>query len=106
MLGKTLITKQTGSHGKPCNTVYVVERVYMRKENYISILLDRSSNGPVIIASSKGGMSIEEVDPQFIHKFYVNFQDGITDQIAREVAEALMLPKSLNDEAIKVNYRT
>jgi len=55
MLGNTLITRQTGAQGKPCNTVYIVERVYMRKENYLSVFLDRASQGPMIIASSRGG---------------------------------------------------
>lgn len=55
MLGNTLVTKQSGKTGKPCNTVYIVERVYMRKEQYISILLDRNTGGPMIVASSKGG---------------------------------------------------
>jgi len=58
MLGKTLITRQSGKQGKPCNTVYIVERVYMRKEQYISILLDRNSEGPIIVCSPKGGKKL------------------------------------------------
>ena len=58
MLGNTLITKQSGSAGKPCNTIYVVERVYMRKEHYLSIFLDRGTQGPMIIVSEKGGIRV------------------------------------------------
>ena len=69
MLGARLITKQTGADGKPCNTVLLTERVYMRRELYLSILMDRASDGPVIVASSKGGTSIEDIaaeTPEFI----------------------------------------
>jgi len=61
MLGASLITKQTGEEGKPCNRVLLTERVYMRRELYLSILMDRASDGPVIVASSKGGTSIEDI---------------------------------------------
>jgi len=71
----------------------------MRKENYLSIMMDRNSNGPIMIASSRGGMNIEEVDKKYIHKFNIDINDGITDQMCREVADALLLPKSLHSQA-------
>jgi succinyl-CoA synthetase beta subunit len=61
MLGQTLVTKQTGPKGKPCNKVFIQERVYARREMYFAILLDRASSAPVLIGSSRGGMSIEDV---------------------------------------------
>jgi len=102
MLGKTLITRQSGAQGKPCNTVYIVERVYMRKEQYISILLDRESGGPIIVCSPKGGMNIEEVDSKFIHKFPIDINKGITDETAKEIAKALGVPNSLLADAEKL----
>lgn len=102
MLGKTLVTRQSGSSGKPCNTTYIVERVYMRKENYLSIFLDRGSQGPLIIASPKGGTSIEEVDPKYIHKFPINILEGIQEQTAKDIAHCLNVPPSLVDETSKM----
>lgn len=51
MLGDTLVTKQSGPQGKPCNTVYVVEKVNIKKEMYLSIMLDRENACPLVIAS-------------------------------------------------------
>ncbi len=61
MLGQTLVTLQTGAKGKPVHKVFVQERVYSKRELYFAILLDRASGGPVIIGSSQGGVSIEDV---------------------------------------------
>lgn len=61
MLGQTLVTKQTGEAGIACNKVLVVERVYMRREMYVSILLDRKHGGAVMVACPRGGTSIEDL---------------------------------------------
>ncbi len=61
MLGQVLVTKQTGEDGKPVNTLLMVERVFIRRELYISIMLDRQTCGPLIVASQAGGTSIEDV---------------------------------------------
>ncbi len=71
MLGQNLITKQTGKEGLPCTKVMLAERMYMRREMYISIMLDRSAGGPMFIASPAGGTSIEDVaeaTPELIFK--------------------------------------
>ena len=87
MIGKTLITHQTGSSGKKCNDVFLVEKIFLRKELYLSFLLDRTSGSMAIIASPKGGMNIEEVDHQKVHKFFFppaeNIPSDILDQIAQ-----------------------
>jgi hypothetical protein len=49
MLGARLITKQTGAEGRPCNHVLVSERLYLRRETYFSLMLDRTSKGPVMV---------------------------------------------------------
>merc|ERR1712186_87915 len=72
MIGDYLITKQTGEDGRICNSVMVTERKYTRKEYYIVIMNERAFNGPVIIASSEGGVYIEETaekNPDAIVKF-------------------------------------
>lgn len=94
MIGNTLITKQTGSLGKKCEMVYVVERTFLRKELYLSILLDRTSGSLGVVASEKGGIHIEEGDPNYIKKFNINFPkdvEGIDAEIYSKVAEVYRL---------------
>jgi len=61
MLGKTLVTKQTGPEGKVVNRLYIEEGCDIKKEYYLSMLVDRSTSSVSIIASTEGGMEIEEV---------------------------------------------
>lgn len=60
MLGEQLVTKQA-PNGIICNKVLLMERMYMRREMYLSILMDRASQGPLMVASPVGGTSIEHV---------------------------------------------
>ncbi len=79
MLGKVLVTKQTGPRGKPVNVVLVQERIYARRELYLAMMLDRKTAGPVLIGSSAGGMNIEEVaaeTPELIHRYYFSIEKG------------------------------
>jgi len=92
MIGNNLYTKQTGEAGRPCNEVMIVERLYPRKELYFSILLDRTSRGPLLVGSASGGMSIEDVaaeDPDAIIKQPINIFAGITPEIALDFAKRL-----------------
>ncbi|KAK9448145.1 ATP-grasp domain-containing protein [Limtongia smithiae] len=92
MLGHKLITKQTGAAGKLCTGVYVVEREFVRREAYLAILLDRTTRGPVIVASSQGGMDIETVakeNPEAIVSVPVDIHAGVTDEVANKVAANL-----------------
>ncbi len=61
MCGKTLITKQSGAEGFACNSVFVVEKLNITREIYLSITLDRVQGQPVFIYSVAGGMNIEDV---------------------------------------------
>ena len=61
MLGNVLVTKQTGDEGKEVGTVYFTEASDIDKEFYLAILSDRATSKPVIIASTEGGVDIEEV---------------------------------------------
>lgn len=92
MLGQNLITKQTGAEGLPCNRVMVSERMYMRREMYLSIMLDRAAGGPIFIASPAGGTSIEDVaeaTPELIFKQPIDIMKGITSEQSTYLATSL-----------------
>lgn len=92
MLGHNLITKQTLSTGMPCNKVMLAERIYMRREMYISIMLDRAAGGPIFIASPAGGTSIEdtaEETPELIFKQPIDITVGVTDTESTFLATSL-----------------
>jgi len=92
MLGSNLITKQTGAEGLPCNKVMLVERQYLRREMYVSIMLDRAAGGPIFIASPAGGTSIEDVaaaTPELIFKQPIDIMVGMTDAQADFLATSL-----------------
>ncbi|XXQ30384.1 Succinate-CoA ligase subunit beta [Plasmodiophora brassicae] len=107
MLGQHLVTKQTDSKGRPVDIVYVVERLFIRRECYFAILLDRSANGPVLVASPKGGMDIEKVaaeTPDFIFKAAVDdLEAGPTDDQLSTLAAGMGFSEENSlDEAKKV----
>jgi succinyl-CoA synthetase beta subunit len=87
MLNQQLVTKQTGAEGKPCHKVVITERLYLRRETYFAILMDRASGGPVMVASPAGGMDIETVaaqTPNLIFKEPINITTGPRpDQLER-----------------------
>ncbi|XP_073944265.1 succinyl-coenzyme A synthetase beta subunit, ADP-forming [Choristoneura fumiferana] len=89
MLKQYLVTKQTGAAGRICNMVMVTERKFPRREFYVAIMMERSFNGPVIIASSQGGVNIEDVaaeNPEAITYEPIDIVKGITaDQVNRVV---------------------
>jgi len=61
MLGGTLVTKQSGPEGKPVNTIMLAKKMSLVKEMYFAIMLDRVTMGPLIVACSEGGTSIEDL---------------------------------------------
>jgi succinyl-CoA synthetase beta subunit len=90
MLGQHLVTKQTGAEGRRVDKVYLMERLYLRRETYFSIMLDRSAHGPLIVASPKGGTSIEDVaeaTPEAILKMPIDQASGPTPAQLEKVAE-------------------
>lgn len=70
MIGETLVTHQTGEEGKLVNKVMVADAVDIEKEYYLAILMDRESRSPVIVASTEGGVNIEEVAEQTPEKIF------------------------------------
>ncbi|MCJ1289418.1 Succinate--CoA ligase [ADP-forming] subunit beta, mitochondrial [Xylographa carneopallida] len=102
MIGHKLMTKQTGAAGRLCNSVYICERKFARREFYLAILMDRASQGPVIIASSQGGMDIETVakeNPDAIITTYIDIHKGVTDDMARKVATELGFSEQCIEDA-------
>jgi succinyl-CoA synthetase beta subunit len=92
MLGHKLITKQTGAGGRICNTVQIVETVQTKSEKYFAILMDRAFGGPVVIASAKGGVTIEDIaakDPSCIIKEPIDIKTGLAPGQARRIAEKM-----------------
>ena len=92
MLGQTLVTKQTGIGGQTVRTVYVESGCRIARELYLGILLDRSTNRVLVMASTEGGMDIEDVaeeDPGAIKKFTVDPCLGLLPYQARKLAFAL-----------------
>jgi succinyl-CoA synthetase beta subunit len=93
MIGKNLVTIQTGSEGKPVDKVLVELTSEIEKEYYTSVVLDRSAGQPCLIVSESGGMNIEEVaekDPSKILKTHFSIEKGLSDEAANEIADQLV----------------
>ncbi|KAG4396919.1 hypothetical protein AAZX31_10G037000 [Glycine max] len=104
MLGQILVTKQTGPQGKIVSKVYLCEKLSLVNEMYFAITLDRTSAGPIIIACSKGGTSIEDLAekfPDMIIKVPVDVFEGITDEGAAKVVDGLALKVADRNKSIE-----
>lgn len=92
MLGYSLVTKQTPPAGVLVNKVMVAEALDIARETYLAILMDRESNGPVIVGSPAGGVDIEEVaerTPHLIFKEKIDITKGVTKEQSKKMAENL-----------------
>jgi succinyl-CoA synthetase beta subunit len=112
MLGNVLVTKQTGPEGRLVSKILVASAPEIQKELYVAVLLDRVSSRPVLMASTEGGMDIEEVaekTPEKIVKEQVDPAVGLMPYQARKVAAALQLKGDLLNQGAKqlqAIYRT
>lgn len=112
ILGGTLVTHQTGEEGKKVSKILIAEDVYYPgdsdpKEYYLSILLDRAKGQNVIMASTEGGMDIEEVaekTPEKLIKEWIDPAVGLQGFQARKVAFALGLEGNAFKEMVKFIY--
>ena len=105
MLGNTLVTKQTGESGLKCNAVYIVEKVDVVGEKYLSITLDRKHQCPVILASSQGGVNIEDVaekNPNAIKILPIDIKKGLSNEEACKFAESLDYKGELVQQAATI----
>ena len=103
ILGMQLVTHQTGPEGQKVRRLLVEEGADIRKEYYVAALTDRASQKVVMMASSEGGMEIEEVaqhSPEKILKAYIDPLVGLTDAQAAELAAGIGLPDASVPQAI------
>jgi succinyl-CoA synthetase beta subunit len=102
MLGRVLVTHQTGPKGKLVNRLYIEEGADIAKEFYLSLLVDRETSRVSVVASTEGGMDIEEVahaTPEKIITFSIDPATGVFPHHGRTLAKALGLTGGLAKEA-------
>jgi len=103
LLGKRLVTHQTGAQGKVCHRLYIEAATDIKKEFYLGFVLDRAQERVSVVASAEGGMEIEEIaqkKPGSIIRVAVEPAVGMQPFQAREIAFALGLDKSLVNQAV------
>jgi len=103
LLGKKLITHQTGPQGKVCHRIYIEAGCNIEREIYLAFVLDRANESVTVVASAEGGMEIEELavsKPESIVKIAVEPAVGMQPFQAREIAFALGLDKSQVNQAV------
>ena len=99
MLGTTLHTHQTGPEGRVVRRLLIEQGMDLdgSREMYLAIVVDRATASPVFMASSQGGMDIEEVaakTPERIHKVFIDPATGLTDAEAGDVARKIGIPEA------------
>tara|TARA_B100000287_G_scaffold431395_1_gene488561 strand:+ start:1796 stop:2956 length:1161 start_codon:yes stop_codon:yes gene_type:complete len=105
LLGKNLITHQTGPSGKEVKRLYVEETSEIQKEFYLSCLIDRSSSKIAFISSDQGGMDIEEVareNPEKIITTKIDLKDNISDKDCEKILNIFKLNENIKKDGIKL----
>ena len=105
LLGKNLITHQTGPSGKEVKRLYVEETSEIQKEFYLSCLIDRSSSKIAFISSDQGGMDIEEVareNPEKIITTKIDLKDNISDKECEKILKIFKLNENIKKDGIKL----
>ena len=105
LIGKTLVTNQTGANGRKVSRLYVEEVSKINKEFYLSCLVDRASSKITFISSDQGGMDIEEVakkNPEKIITTKVEFLSQISEDDCKKIINIFNLNKEANEDAIKL----
>ncbi len=105
MLGQVLVTRQTGAEGRRVQTLLLAAGAKIKKEFYLAVLLDRANSRPLVMASTEGGMDIEEVaarTPEKIFKEWIDPAVGIQPFQARKIAAALGLKGDLFNAGAKL----
>jgi succinyl-CoA synthetase beta subunit len=105
ILGMQLVTHQTGPEGQKVRRLLIEDGADIKKEYYVSVVTDRASQKVAFMASSEGGMNIEEVahaTPEKIIKAFVDPLTGLTDSQARELAAGIGVPAASMAQAVSV----
>ena len=102
LLGKKLVTNQTGPEGKIINRIYIEEATDIKKELYLGLVFDRGSECIMVVASTEGGMSVEEISqekPETIIRSKIEAAVGMQEFQAREIAFSLGIESKLISRA-------
>ena len=105
MLGRVLVTHQTGPKGKQVNRLYIEEASNITRELYLSLLVDRATSFVAVVASTEGGMDIEDVahnTPEKIHTIQIDPATGVFPHHGRALAKALKLEGDLAKQVYKL----
>jgi succinyl-CoA synthetase beta subunit len=105
ILGMQLVTHQTGPSGQKVRRLLIEEGADIRKELYVGMVVDRATQRVALMASSEGGMDIEEVaakTPEKIHKVFIDPAKGLTDADADDVARRIGIPDASVPQAREV----
>jgi succinyl-CoA synthetase beta subunit len=103
MLGHNLITAQTTKEGLPVNALLISEKIELKKLLYLAIVLDRQSQGPIILASNEGGVDIEDVackNPEAIIREKINVLQGLSDEKIKNLVGKLNFTEDEGLQAI------
>ena len=103
MLGHNLITNQTTKEGLPVKSLLISEIIDVKKLYYLAIILDRQSQGPIILASNEGGVDIEEIackNPDAIIRERINVLEGLSDGKIKKIVERLSFTENERIQAI------
>ena len=105
ILGMQLVTHQTGPQGQKVRRLLIEEGADIKKELYVGMVVDRGTQRVVLMASSEGGMDIEEVaakTPEKIHKVFIDPAKGLTDAEGDEVARKIGIPEASVGEGRRI----
>ena len=105
MMGKVLVTHQTGPEGKEVKRLYIEEASDIDKEFYLSCLIDRASSKIAFISSDQGGMDIEEVasnNPEKIVTTKIEMSDEILDNDCENIIQIFNLKENIKNQAIRL----
>ena len=102
MFGKNLVTPQTGPSGRKVRRLYLEETCSIKKEFYLSCLIDRSSSKIAFISSAQGGMDIEKIaknNPKKIFTVNMNLSNSVTDEVVKKIIKPFDLPEKSKKQA-------
>ena len=105
MLGSTLVTAQTGKKGKVVNRLYIEDGAEIERELYLSILVDRGCGQVAFVASTEGGMDIEQVahdTPEKILTLPIDAGEGVTDNITGQICTSLKLDSKAREDGMSL----
>jgi succinyl-CoA synthetase beta subunit len=107
-MGMQLITHQTSAEGQKVNRLLIEEGADIKKELYVSLVTDRVTQKVVLMASSEGGMDIEEVahsNPEKIHSIAIEPSIGLTDAEADDIAAKIGVPAEASIADARANCK-